>query len=73
MNDSKEFALAVGILLSAVALFYLVYVLALRFFGKRAEGFLSGYEIYDDVPYGMTCPLIAFSDDKGNVQTGNYR
>lgn len=73
MNDSKAFALALGILFSAAAVFYLVYVLALRFFGKKAEGFISGYEIYDDVPYGMTCPLISFSDEKGNVHTGKYR
>lgn len=73
MDDPKSFALALGVLFSAAAVFYLVYVLALRFFGKKAEGFISGYEIYDDVPYGMTCPLISFSDEKGNTHTGKYR
>lgn len=73
MNDSKAFALALGILFWAAAVFYLVYVLVLRFFGKKAEGILSGYEINNDIPYGMTPPLISFRDEKGKLHTGKYR
>lgn len=73
MNDAEAFALTMGILFFAAAFFYLAYVFALRFFGKKTEGEFCGREIKNDIPYEMSPFLVSFSDERGKRHTEKYK